>query len=186
MTQVELRPPAMWPPQPQSHRSSGRVIPILALAMAAAALALAIVAFSTRGAGKEPVSAPTAVPAQTYSDEQVMAAKLKACTASKRVIAAQKQTGRQALPTGPDDALGWANMANSRTAMLTAALYLPTQIDPATPQDVKDAAGVLASSAGEVLAINIADDSSGDEALSKAVQTFSVAAKEVDRLCNVG
>jgi hypothetical protein len=126
---------------------------------------------------------PAAAPVPpAYTPEQVGAAKAKACTTEDRLITGVLIADARSGPKALDDALGWANAANGRLAMLAAATYLPTQVDAATPQDLKDALGILSSSAGTALAISIKEEKTDDYA--KAITTFNVASDEVKRLCN--
>lgn len=139
------------------------------------------------------LSRPSTPPAQngaapTYSPTQIAAAKDKACTAANRSAEGLRVATHRPGPTAGDDALGWANNANARVALLTAATYLPRQVDPATPEDIRDSIGVLSSAAGDALSVAVSDGQvvGGAETFGKAIDTMNVASKEIARYCNAG
>lgn len=190
-------PPPLQPPDPMSlHGYSGppsirkpvRLPPILsslALIIAVAAL-IVVITDSVRG-GQDAAPPPAAAPtAPTYTAEQINAAKQQTCTAAERSIAGVRVATNRPGLTAPDDPLGWANTANARVALLTAAVYLPRQVDPATPQTVKEAVDHLTLSAGDAVSAALTDGKYApvpDDAYSKAIDGFNLQSKEVQRLC---
>jgi hypothetical protein len=125
------------------------------------------------------------VAAPTYTDDQIAAAKTKACAAEKLSNEGLAANTNRSNPATPDDALGWANFANGRTAYLLAALWLPKQVDPATPQDLKDAVNTFATTAGDSVALSISEDKtkSNVEQFDRNLDTLNVARMEIERLC---
>jgi hypothetical protein len=128
---------------------------------------------------------PGAVPAATYTADQIATAKTKTCAAAKRSISGMAANTNRANPTGPGDALGWANFANARIAYLSAALWLPGQVDPATPQDLKDAVNGFAATAADGASRSISEDNTHEnvEQSRNDLDTLNVASKEIQRLC---
>jgi hypothetical protein len=148
---------------------------LLGVALGAAALIAALI---------RPVSQPhQAVPAPAYTSEQVTAAKMKTCKAAKLAIGGLRETTSTALraPSGPDDVLGWANVANARLADVAAALWLPTQVDAAAPQDLKTAVNELATPAGDALALSLAG--TNQDRYESDVKAMNAAAVKIEKVC---
>lgn len=178
-----LPPPPLPPPLPPVRRRlMGRLtvgLSLLGVGFAAAALIVTL-------ARPAPVPPPAAHPAApVYTPEQVAAAKTKACAAWKLSSDGLIANTNRANPTGPDDALGWANFANGRYAYLSAALWLPKQVDPATPQDLKDTINLFASTAGDSAARSMTEDKSSEnvDAFNKNLDTLNANSKKIDQLC---
>lgn len=173
-------PPAYQPLPPRRSINPAAIAKgvfyVATFCIAVAALIVALNRPST------PTSAEPA--AASFSVAQTAAAKDKACVAGQRVSAGIDASSARPAPGSPEDALGWANTANSRAVLLTAAVYLPTQVDPAVPQDIKDAAASLSTAAGEILTVNITESTANRDAYSKAMLTLTVASKELGRLCS--
>jgi hypothetical protein len=72
-------------------------------------------------------------------------------------------------------------VANDRVADGAAAFLLPRQVDPATPQDVKDAVNDLAAPAGDALALSLAG--TNEDRYEADVKAMNNAAVEIERLC---
>lgn len=171
--------PPMLPPSRQRTRPSWLLwaaLWALTTTIAVAALVVALTAHSGTP------SAAHAAPAAPTSGE-VAAAKAKACQAVSISDKALRMNTNRPGATSPDDSLGWANTAIARTSLVTVATYLPTQIDPATPQDIADAARAFASAASED-AISSQAEYSEDSSVDKALTTLQVAAKEAARVCH--
>lgn len=177
-TMMPPSPPPVFTPQPRPPRTGRFTLALAALGAVLGAAAL-VVAFNRPTAASPPL--PVAAP--TYTDDQIAAAKSKACAAEKLSNAGLAANTNRSNPATPDDALGWANFANGRTAYLLAALWLPKQVDPATPQDLKDAVNTFATTAGDSVALSISEDKSNDEQFSKNLDTLNVARMEIERLC---
>jgi hypothetical protein len=179
-TPSPLTPPPIPPPRPQAGRLT------LALAAIGAGLGAAalIVAISRATAPSAPPQ-PGAVPAATHTTDQIAAAKAKTCAAAKLSISGLAANTNRANPTGPGDALGWANFANARIAYLSAALWLPKQVDPATPEDLKDAVNAFAATAADGASLSISEDKTHEniEQSKNDLDTLNVASKEIQRLC---
>jgi len=178
-------PPAPPPPPPVLPVSprrpwTGRIT--LACAALAAGLALAAL-IVTITHPTPPPPAPPAAP--TYTPEQVAAAKTKTCAAAKLAIGGLQVNTNRANPADPDDALGWANFANGRAAYLSAALWLPKQVDPATPKDLKDAVSKLAATAGDGAALSISEDKTEENVRrsNEDIDTLNSTAKIIEKLC---
>lgn len=178
----QMPPPYQRPPRrPINAAAVAKVVFYVAtFSIAVAALIVAL-------------SRPSSPPAQnagapTYSPSEIAAAKTKACTAANQSIAGLKANLNRAGATAPDDALGWANTAVARSALLTAAVYLPRQVDPATPEDIRESIGVLSSAAGDALSVGITNGTVPDSAdvHGKSVDAMNVASKEITRYCNAG
>ena len=153
---------------------------VLGAGLGAAALIMALIQPAAPAA-----PAHSAAPlAPLYTDAQVAAAKTKACGAwklsSDGLIANMHHGNGQALP---DDALGWAYGANVSLAYLSAALWLPKQVDPATPPDLKDAINLFASTAGENAALGLSEDKNNAEQFNNNLNTLNVARLDIERLC---
>lgn len=176
-------PGASWPAPPAARRRP-QIVPWLALIVAVAAL-VAVIIDIARGS-QEPTPPPAAAPATpTYTTEQIDAAKQQTCTAAERSIAGVRVATNRPGLVGPDDALGWANTANARVALLSAAV-LPPQVDPATPENVKEAVDRLAISAGEAVSSALTEGKYAPvpaDAYGKAIDAFNVTSREVQQLC---
>lgn len=201
MTQQVYVPPqqTMLPPQPTTHMAPQQQQPYQPprRPVNAAAIGKAFLMIATFGIAvaalvvsltRSPAAPAPAASTPTYSATEVAAAKTKACTAAAQSIAGLKSNLSRAGATTQDDALGWANTAVARTALLTAAVYLPREVDPATPEEIRDSIGVLSSAAGDALSVGITNGTVADTAdvHGKSVDTMNVASKEISRLCNAG
>lgn len=146
-------PPPMLPPHmPPPRRHTGALtLTLAALAVVLAAAAL-LVALLRPGPAPAPATArPTTPAAPTFTNDQVTAAKEKACNAAITINDRLLVETNGPRATGPDDALGLARRASALNALLTAAVWLPAQVDPATPSDVKAAIAAYAGAAGDAL-----------------------------------
>lgn len=177
-------PGPSWPAPPAARRRP-QIVPWLALVVAVAALVAVIIDIARGGSSQEPAP-PAAAPATpTYTTEQIDAAKQQTCTAAERSIAGVRVATNRPGLVGPDDALGWANTANARVALLSAAV-LPPQVDPATPENVKEAVDRLAISAGDAVSSALTEGKYAPvpaDAYGKAIDAFNVTSREVQQLC---
>jgi hypothetical protein len=59
------------------------------------------------------------------------------------------------------------------------------QVDPATPQDLKDAVNTFATTAGDSVALSISENKtkSNIERFDKNLDTLNVARIEIERIC---
>lgn len=179
-TMMPSSPPPILPPQPRPPHT-GR----FTLALAALGAVLGAAAFVMAINRPTAASAPLPVATPTYTADQIAAAKTKACTAAKLSSSGLAANTNRSNPITPDDALGWANFANGRTAYLLAALWLPQQADPATPQELKDAVSTFATTAGDSVALSISENKtkSNIERFDKNLDTLNVTRMEIERLC---
>lgn len=198
--QLHVPQQTMLPPQPTTHMAPQMPPPYQRPprrpinAAAVAKVVFYVATFSIAVAALiVALSRPSSPPAQnagapTYSPSEIAAAKTKACTAADRSAAGLRVATHRPGPTASDDALGWANNANARVALLTAATYLPRQVDPATPDDIRDSIGVLSTAASDALSVAVSDGqvAGGAETYDKAIDTMNVASKEITRYCNAG
>lgn len=173
-------PPAYQPPPRRPINAAAVAKGVFYVATFSIAVAALIVALSRPS---NPTTAAAPAP-ENFSASQIASAKEKACVAGQRVSDGINTSAARPAPVSADDALGWANTANSRSVLLTAAVYLPTQVDAAAPQDIRDAAAALSSAAGEILTVNITESSANREAYGKAMTTLTAASKELGRLCS--
>lgn len=186
MTQTQPQHTGWSPPQvPMLPAPNRRTRPswLLWAALWALTTTLAVAALVVALTAK-PGTPSTSHPAPAApTTAEIAAAKDKACQAAARADKALQINTNGQGATSAEDSLGWANTANARATMVTAATYLPTQIDPATPKNIADAVRAFASAASEY-AIRSEAEQKGDASLDKAFTTLEVAAKESDRLCN--
>lgn len=178
-------PGPAWPAPPAARRRPP-IVASLALIVAIAALVAAVISM-TRGQDAAPPPPAAATPAApTYTTEQINAAKQQTCTAAERSIAGVRVATNRPGPNRPDDLQGQLNTALARTAILHAATYLPTQIKPETPADLRVAAYKLASSAGDAISAALTEgrlSSVPDNAYRNAIDNFNGVSKEIEQLC---
>lgn len=182
-------PPPPGPPPgpswtaPPTARRRPQIVPWLALIVAVAALVAVIIDIARGSQEPAPPAAAPATPA--YTTEQIDAAKQQTCTAAERSIAGVRVATNRPGLVGPDDALGWANTANARVALLSAAV-LPPQVNPATPENVKEAVDRLAISAGDAVSSALTEGKYSPvpaDAYDKAIDAFNATSREVQQLC---
>jgi hypothetical protein len=128
-------------------------------------------------------SATTTPAAPTYPPDQVASAKKKVCDAHEIIKQGVGLNTSRPGPKGPDDALGWANVAHGRIANLMAGVYLPSRIEPATPPDLRDAVKNLADKYLYINALAVAGKTTGDPEFDAALKATNAASDEVDRQC---
>lgn len=180
-------PGASWPAPPAARRRP-QIVPWLALIVAVAALVAVIIDIAIARSGSQEPAPPAAAPATpTYTTEQIDAAKQQTCTAAERSIAGVRVATNRPGPNGPEDLQGQLNTALARTAILHAATYLPTQIRPETPTDLRQAAEKVANYAGDAISAALTEGQLSsrvpDNAYRNAVANFNSASKEVEKLC---
>lgn len=171
------------PPQPTTppppRRTTRWTLALAGLAVILAAAAL-IVALLRQGPTPAPPAArPTTPATPAYTTEQVTAAKDKTCKAAKTINDRLLVESNWPKALGPDDALGWARYSIGRTDYLAAAVWLPTQVDPATPSDLRAAVTAFAAAAGA--AVGSAGTSTDD--LDHAHAVMSSSYEQIERGC---
>lgn len=185
LPQTGGRTPPLPPvkPPPAGPGGGGRFVlamSILGVVFGAAALTMALM----RPATPQPASPPSAPPTPAYTEAQITAAKTKACAAGKLTVADLEATHRLSPAKSDDDALGGAHIAAQRLADLSAALLLPTRLDPATPPPLAEAVNELASSAGEVVALSLGGTGDADHAqYVRGITAMNKAAIQIERIC---
>lgn len=175
-------PPMQAPPppphlQPRRRRTGTATLALAALAVILAAAAL-IVALLRPGPTPVPPAAKPSPVAPAYSNEQTAAAKAKACNAAKNINDRLLIETNWPRPSGPDDALGLAHRASARTDYLAAAVWLPTQVDVATPNDLRAAVTAYASAAGDAFG-----SSADADQLHRAHAVMSSSYEQIERSC---
>lgn len=185
VAQTSYPPPppllAPFPPQLRSPRRRTRAVTLaltgLAVVLAAAALVVALL----RPGGSTPAPAaarPTPPAAPTYTNEQVAAAKEKACKAAKTINDRLLIETNWPDPAHPGDALDQAQRAVLGADYLAAALWLPTQVDPATPGDLRAAIAAFAAGAGNAQA------SADVDQLDRAHAVMAASYERIERSCS--
>lgn len=174
----QISPGGPFPNSRGPKVSAAQIITWLAILIT---LALSVVALSVSLTNTSHAPTQITPSAPAYSNAEIAAAKSKACAAATRSVIGMRINTNRPGPTSPEDALGWANSANGRIAALTAATYVPNQLDPATPTEVRETAQAFASAAFDFAALGV--EESDGVAYEKARVTVSVAAKEVERVC---
>lgn len=179
--------PPLPPPPPVRllgpRRSMTAIAALVVACLGTALAAAALIVTLTRPA---PATAPppAAAPAPpTYSADQIATAKTTTCSAAKRAIDGVLVSNHRSNPAGAEDALGWANVANARVGLITAALWLPTQVAPATPQDLKDGVRGLSAAAGDALGASVTDSDASQSDYAAAVDRFNAAKREIEGVC---
>lgn len=177
--------PPLPPPPPVRllgpRRSMTAIAALVVACLGTALAAAALIVTLTRPA---PATAPppAAAPAPpTYSADQIATAKTTTCSAAKRAIDGLRINTNRRAPVADDDALGWANVANARLSRLAAAALLPQRIDPATPDDIKNAAKKLSAAAGETLEFSLSETNQDD--YQKSGDALNAAASQLEGLC---
>lgn len=173
-------PPPMLPPHmPPPRRHTGALtLTLAALAVVLAAAAL-IVALLRPGPTPAPATArPTTPAAPTFTNDQVTAAKEKACNAAKTINDRLLVETNWPTPTQPGDALDQAQRALLGKDYLAAAIWLPTQVDPAAPNDLRAAVTAYATAAGDAFG-----SSTDIDQLHRAHAAMTASYGQIERSC---
>lgn len=174
---------APFPPQLRSPRRRTRAVTLalagLAVVLAAAALILALFRPTPATPNETALSPVSATP--TFTVEQMAAAKAKACEAAKMVNDRLLVETNWPRPTGPDDSLGWAHRASALNTYLSAVVWLPTQLDPATPQNIRLSVTAFSGATGVAFATGL--EPGNLEQLARDQAVMSEKWDDVERGC---
>ncbi|AYE99568.1 hypothetical protein C0J29_31905 (plasmid) [Mycobacterium paragordonae] len=173
-------PPPMLPPHmpPPRRRTGALTLTLAALAVVLAAAAL-LVALLRPGPAPAPATArPTTPAAPTFTNDQVTAAKEKACNAAKTIHERLLTETNWPPPTGPDDALGWSRRSLVASDYLAASTWLPTRVDPAAPSELRNAVTAYAAGAADAFG-----SSTDIDQLDRAHAAMTTSYGQIERSC---
>ena len=130
-----------------------------------------------------PVSAPTAEPTVvSYSDDEVAAAKSKACAAIDLVSTTVTRTSH--LEGGDDVALKLALATNGRLALVTGQAYLIDQTDAATPSPLVNEIHRYSSLLLQVSMNYLAGKDNDDPGQGRAIGDLKDSSGRLVEICN--
>jgi len=172
--------PVDEPAKQPGLRTGGSATSRLSRWLAPAALLIALIAVGVAvWALLRPQQATTAAP--HYTDQQVAAARGRACTAAKTVISAV------ALQThgdpGQDPVAIQAVAANARLAMVGGATYLMNNLDPATPPPLNPAIRSFATDLQEIAINALAGVGNADPAQADRLRDGEAVSRQIVDAC---
>lgn len=130
-----------------------------------------------------PVSAPTAEPTVvSYSDDEVAAAKSKACAAIDLVSATVTRTSH--LEGGDDVALQQALATNGRLALVAGQAYLIDQTDAATPGQLVKEINIYSSLLLQMSMNYLAGQSNDNPGQDRVISDAKASSGRLVELCD--
>jgi hypothetical protein len=139
-----------------------------------ALIAIAVAAWAVLRPAPEPVTT-------TPTGTEISAAKARTCGAYSAVSKAVSLQTHADL--GPDPVALAAVAANARLAMSEGATYLVSRIDPATPDDVSEAARRFADDLHAIAIGALAGHSNTEPAQTALLNDAEKTGNQIERLC---
>lgn len=180
--------PPVWQPATPPHVPAqrgdalARWFAAVGVVFGVAGLAIAFWSVAMRGeAVAKPggsSTAPTAVD-ETFSTEEIAAAKLKICEAHEFVSAAVANANAP-RDSGGDEALANAYVALSQNSLSSGAAYLQNQLDDAVPSELREMVELLIQ---KYLRVAVGGAGGGGDQYISDVAEANTTSTEVKRLC---
>lgn len=177
-----------WQPAPGTQPVVGgrrdsfaRWLGVIGVLVGVAGLGVATWSVATRPdvSALQSTETSTTADEESFSPEEVAAAKQRICEASDLVAAAVSNSNVARDPNG-DPGLINANVALSQIAFLAGASYMQNQLDPAAPPELRDMVEVLIE---KYMRAVVGGAGGGNESFDRDVAEADVAAQEVQHLC---
>ncbi|MGU3499324.1 hypothetical protein [Mycobacterium sp. C31M] len=160
------------------------------------AVSAMLVAIATLGASaymwRNPVNSDTSTPGaaaapapEAFSQEERDQAEAKVCDAFALVsVGVANSSGLQPPEGQADFGAAIAVAASARLALLGGGQFLLNRVDPATPEDLAEAARNFGNTLMDVGAAAIAEIPTGDPAQTQRLQDADTENTRLDELCN--
>jgi hypothetical protein len=167
--------PPPWPLAPP--RGQSRALTYAALAVALIATGLAVAGWFR----PSPVAPTQRSASPTYTEQQILDAKQRACEAFEVV---QKGAALQTNPTPSDDlAMSNAQAAHAQLSLVAGGWYLRDHLEPGTPPQISDELHKLANTMLDIGINALAGAKNADPSQAELIKTGNDAVDHTTELC---